>query len=203
MLFHPLGICGWPWSQKVSNQISTKSVERKPQQITSMDPAGRFSIDSQKGSWLSSQPLMANSDKESQDGNRTCVKGRYQQRSQMFWIHLLLITLYTFAFLTAAGLWNYQDSRQLAYCMSILMSSSKSNRTQVNLQYSTGFKSDKVSESVLRWQVRRYWPISRQATPWAWQSMAWSFREHQHMYQQRRTSKIKQNSNRAVRWLWI
>lgn len=90
-------------------------MSRKLQQPTFMALAGRPSIDSQEGLWSSNQPLMANSEKETQDGNHNVSKRRYRQCSQMLWIHLLLIVLYTLVFLTATGLWNYQHARNIAY----------------------------------------------------------------------------------------
>lgn len=108
-------------------------MSRKLQQPTFMALAGRPSIDSQEGLWSSNQPLMASSEKETQDGNHNVSKRRYRQCSQMLWIHLLLIVLYTLVFLTATGLWNYQHARNIAYCRSILTNSSMSRRLKVNL----------------------------------------------------------------------
>lgn len=86
------------------------------QQQRSTAVASRSSIDSRKGSW-SSQPLMDDSDEEVLKGD---IPGRfrYRQCSHFWWIHLLLITLYSSAFLSATFFWNYQDSRYLAYSTS-------------------------------------------------------------------------------------
>ena len=81
-----------------------------------MAPARRSSIDSQEDSWSSHQPLVANSDKEKQDENQILVKSKYRQRLKILWIHLFLITFYTFAFFVAIDFWNFQESRYLAYC---------------------------------------------------------------------------------------
>ena len=136
---------------------------KMPQQQRSTTPASRFSMDSQEGSWSSSQHLMASSDQEMQDEKRISAKCQCRRYSQILWMHVLLIILYTFTFIVAIHLWNSHGSQHFAYCKSSFLSGSMPPSLQLISRYSTSFESYQISKSAVRGQARRDQFISRRA----------------------------------------
>ena len=114
-----------------------------------MRSAQKDSVGSQEASWSSSEPLMAEIEKES-EYTEPGTRGVRKHKARHRWLHLLhilIFTSYSVAFLVATAFWKAQDSENdLAYCMSsIVKPVHSSGRKLIVPCCSTGFKSIDVS----------------------------------------------------------
>ena len=115
-----------------------------------MFAAGRDSVNSQEDSWSSNEPLMADSEKDTEDGTRK-VPPRKAHRVWPFLLHILIFTSYSVAFLTATSFWTHQKlDRSVAYCPSLFSDSFEHEDDKLTLLlHSAGFRSSHIPKSII------------------------------------------------------
>lgn len=123
--------------------------QKQKQKKTIMISVGRDSVNSQEDSWSSNEPLMANSEKDTEDRTRN-VPQRKAQHVWPFLLHVLIFTSYSVAFLTATSFWTYQEfDRSVAYCPSYFRLSECKDDKLTFRSNSAGFRSSHIPEGII------------------------------------------------------